>query len=87
MFIKITCSNGYCGCDEEFYEEVANADEAEELAEEILETTYSFNEPEERFVGEVADADYEEACEEYYQGLSYFWIEISESTYRDYTGE
>ena len=53
MYIKITCSNGFCGCEEEFYEEVKNEEEADNLTYDILNNDYSFAEPDGRFLHRV----------------------------------
>lgn len=44
-YIKFTCSNGYCGCDEDFYEMIEDDTDIYLLAQEILENEYSFYEP------------------------------------------
>jgi len=80
MFIKIICSNGFCSCDEEFFEIVNNEEEADELTEEAF-SWYGFAEPDGRF----CDMDDEEAIEEYYENLSAWWEEISEEEFRENT--
>ena len=49
-YYKFTCSNGFAGCDEEFYEEVEEDTDVDELALNILENNYSFYEPDGRFL-------------------------------------
>lgn len=79
MFIKITCSNGFCGCDEEYYEVCATPEQANEICEDILQA-YSFSEPDERF----CDMDDEDEVENYYQNLECWWDEVSEEEYNEY---
>ena len=77
MFIRITCNNDFCGCDEEFYTQVATEEEAEEVSEEYLHSVYGFSDPDDRF----CDMEDEESVEEYYESLSVWWEEISEEEY------
>lgn len=77
MFIKITCSNGFCGCDEEFFEEVENVEEADEVAVEYLNNEYSFSDPDDRF----CETEDEESIEDYYENLTVWWEEISEEEF------
>ena len=89
MYIKITCSNGFCGCEEEFYEEVDNKDEARNLANDILDNDYAFAEPDGRFLPGASsfnDTDYEEYDEEYddyVKNLEVWWEEITEEEFED----
>lgn len=78
MYIKITCSNEFCGCNEDFYREVKDSAEAEDIAENCLTEEYSFREPDGRFLEHangIFDSDheeYEEDCESYNAGLSVY---------------
>lgn len=82
MFIKVVYSNGYAGCDEENYVEVANEEEARAYFDENADL-YSFFEPDERFV----DMDDDEAYNFYQQDIwdNSYWEEISEEEYRENT--
>jgi len=88
-YIKFTCSNGYCGCDEEIYEEVEENTDVDELAQEILTNCYSFYEPDGRFLTHSSgwnDYDYdeyEEDCDEYEQNLSIDWEEVTKEEYEE----
>lgn len=89
MYIKITYSNGYCGCDEHEYVEVANENEANEYVTEGV-YNYSFFEPDSRFINvddECSDADYEEEVEYYQQDCfdNSFWEEITKEEYEENT--
>ena len=78
MYYKVTCTNGYCGCDEDFYIEAENNSDAWDEAYEILEEQYSFIEPDERFVYDMND---EEELENYAEGIDVFVREISKKEY------
>ena len=78
MYYKVTCTNGYCGCDEDFYIEAENNSDAWDEANEILESNYSFIYPDKRF---VYDMDDEEELENYAEGVDVFVEEISEKEY------
>ena len=74
---RITCSNGYCGCDEDFYVMAESEHEAWIAGEDCLEENYSFYNPDERFVDM---RDYNQ-IEDYYIGLSYDVEEISKEEF------
>lgn len=74
MYYKVTCTNGYCGCDEDFYIEAENNSDAWDEADEILEEQYSFTYPDERFSDE-------EELEDYAEGINVFVREISKEEY------
>lgn len=78
MYYKVTCTNGYCGCDEDFYIEAENNSDAWDEADEILEEQYSFTYPDERF---VYDMDDEDELEAYTEGVTAFVEEISKEEY------
>lgn len=78
MYYKVTCTNGYCGCDEDFYIEAESEIDAENEANEILENEYSFIDPDERF---VYDMDDEDELEAYAEGVTAFVEEISKEEY------
>ena len=78
MYIKITCSNGYCGCDETDFFEVTDTTEINKLCTECLDN-YSFLEPDVRFI----DMDNDEEWEEYEDGLCVEWEEISKEEYEE----
>lgn len=81
------CSNGYCGCDEDIYEEIPEEmlKDIDEIAHEILMNSYSFAEPDGRFCGngcyddEISDEDYDE----YVDNLDVDWIEITKEEYEE----
>ena len=87
-YYKIVCSNGFCGCDEEFYEEVKNDYNIAEYANDILFNEYSFAEPDERFINreswdeEITEEKYEE-YEEYKENLTVNWEEITKEEYEE----
>ena len=92
MYVKITCSNGFCGCDEDFYEELPDnmtESEIDSYALDILYDSYSFTEPDGRFLTHSSgffDEDYEEYDEDYdeYRGnLCYDWEYITKEEYED----
>ena len=81
-YYKFHCSNGYCGCEENYYEksekEVTNDDLWATLADYL--SAYSFLNPDERFVDNLED---EEEVQDYYDLInedSYF-NEVSEKEY------
>lgn len=78
MYYKITCTNGYCGCDENFYIEAENDSDAWDEANEILESNYSFAYPDERF---VEDMDNWDEIEIYEMNVEAYVEEISEKEY------
>ena len=84
-YFKIICSNGFCVCDEEFFEEAETQEEAEEIAQEILQNYYSFCEPDDRFldVDEDNEEEYADALDEYYENLCYDIEEITEEEYKE----
>ena len=84
-YVKVTFSNGYCGCDEEKYYEYKNTmsdrDIDQDLYEEMTQT-YSFYEPDSRFLEEYDDEkEYQEKVEAYQADCSYNWEYISEEKY------
>lgn len=89
MYIKITCSNGFCGCEEEFYEEVKNEEEADNLTYDILNNDYAFAEPDGRFLPGASSfddtdyEDYEEEYDDYINNLEGWWEEITEEEFED----
>lgn len=76
-YYKITCTNGYCGCDEDYYIEAENNSDAWDEAYEILENEYSFIEPDERMI----DINDEEELEYYAENIEVFVREISKEEY------
>ena len=88
MYYKMTFSNGYCGCEEEIYEEFNTREEAEEYADEYLTNgMYAFYEPDSRFVGNEEDYDseeeYWEAVDEYQAECGYSIKEITKEEYEE----
>jgi hypothetical protein len=87
MYIKITYSNGYCGCDEEEYVEVADENEADEYVNEGV-YNYGFFDPDSRFIDDCDDEEeYEQELESYQQGCfeNSGWEEISKEEYEENT--
>lgn len=83
-YIKFTCSNGFCGCDEEFYEMVEDNENIDIIADDILQNAYSFAEPDGRFVDknwndEISDEEYDE----YVENLSVDWEEVTKEEYEE----
>ena len=82
-YYAFECDNGYCGFNETFCYEVDDditEKELEEIANEVLWNDYDFCEPDQRCV----DVDNEEECQDYYDGLSVFYHEITEEEYSEY---
>lgn len=83
-YFKITCSNGYCGCDEEWYEEADdNAIEYDFDLDDYLQG-YAFLEPDSRFVDRddyETEEEYEEAYAEYQAEIC---VDIEEITREEY---
>lgn len=82
MFIKVVYSNGYAGCDEESYVEVANKEEARAYFEEGI-YLYSFSDPDERFIDMEDDEEYDFYQQDIWDNS--YWEEISEEEYRENT--
>lgn len=80
-YFKITCTNGYCGCNEDFYIEAENESNAWDEAEEILTNVYSFWDPDSRFVDDPGNWD---ELEEYYENCEAFVDEITKEEYEEY---
>ena len=93
MFIKMTFSNGYGGCDEEIYikcnDDWSNSD-LEDYAGEYLRGQYGFYEPDARFVDERdydTEEEYNEAYAEYQDNCYYNYEDCTEEEYIDNGGE
>lgn len=84
-YYKFYCSNGYCGCDEEFYEEVEDDCNIDEYAEDILFNNYSFAVPDGSFIcgkswnDEITDEEYDE----YQENLCVDYKEITKEEYEE----
>ena len=83
-YFKITCSNGYCGCDEEWYEVAEDTATADDFKCDDYLQNYAFYDPDARFI-DLADfeteEEYEEACADYQENIS---IDIEEITKEEY---
>ena len=77
-YYKITCTNGYCGCDENFYIQAESDSEAWDEANEICSSEYSFAYPDERF---VEDMDNWDEIEIYEMNVEAYVEEISKEEY------
>ena len=80
-YFKITCTNGYCGCNEDFYIIAENESGAWDEAEEILTNVYSFWDPDSRFVDDPENWD---ELEEYYENCEAFVDELTKEEYEEY---
>lgn len=84
-YYRITCSNGYCGCNEDFYEELEDNEDIDVVAEDILFNYYGFAEPDGRFIpgksfdDEITDEEYDD----YQSELCVGWEEITEEEYEE----
>ena len=92
MFIKMTFSNGLCGCTEEIYRKIndnwSNSDLAD-YAEEYLRNYYSYYE-DDRFIDSdncETEEEYVEAYAEYQDNCYYDYEECTEEEYMDNGGE
>ena len=84
-YVKVTFSNGYCGCNQEEYykckDTMSDRDIDRGLYEEMTQT-YSFYEPDSRFVEECDnEEEYQENVEAYQADCSYDWHYVSEEEY------
>lgn len=87
MYIKITYSNGYAGCDEYEYTEVTNENEADEYVTEGV-YSYSFFDPDSRFISDDCDEEeYAQVLDLYQEDCfaNSFWEEISKEEYEENT--
>lgn len=84
-YYKFYCSNGYCGCGEEFYEEVEDDCNIDEYAEDILFNNYSFAVPDGSFIDGKSWGDEitEEEYEEYQENLCVDYKEITKEEYEE----
>ena len=84
---KIECSNGFCGCDETFYIKVNSDSEGlvENIGCNIMESQYSFAEPDERFItyNEDDEESYENAVEEYLENCCFQHEEVTKEEYEE----
>lgn len=81
MFVRITYSNGYCGCDNEEVLEVENIEEAEAYAQDAIHDyaeTYEYV-----ATGWERDFESEEERDSYYEDCSYSIEEITEEEYQE----
>ena len=89
MYFKVTFSNNYCGCDEEYYIECDNEEKAEEwLNEEIY--NYTFFDPDARFVDPddyETDEEYQIEVECYQDSISGWYEEITKEEYEENKNE
>lgn len=77
-YYKITCTNGYASCDEDYYIEAKSDSEAWNEADNICSNEYSFAYPDERFVENMDDWD---EIEEYCMNVEAYVKEISKEEY------
>lgn len=83
-YFKITCSNGYCGCEEAQYEEVLDDIVESDFYLEDYVQSYSFLEPDSRFVDRdnyETEEEYEDAYAEYQENIS---VDVEEITKEEY---
>lgn len=88
-YFKITCSNGFLGCDEEFYVSAEDELEAGDMGVDILDGLYSFSEPDDRFLDydEGDEESYNEALDWYEENLTCYVEEVSHEEYLGNTWE
>ena len=90
-YIKFTCSNGYCGCDEDFYEKFednATDHEIDTMGYEILENSYSFYDDDrfielEDYAEEYGEDAYSVAMDDYHMDCDIYWEEITQEDYEE----
>jgi hypothetical protein len=83
-YFKITCSNGYCGCDEEWFEEAEDTATADDFNCEDYLQNYGFYDPDARFIDPddfETEEEYEEAYADYQANIS---IDVEEITREEY---
>lgn len=78
MYYKVTCTNGCCGCDEQYYIQAESDGEAWADADYICSNEYSFAYPDERF---VEDMDNWDEIEIYKMNVEAYVEEISKEEY------
>lgn len=86
-YIKFVCSNGYAGCDKEFFYAFNDSPTDAEL-QEVLEdclNEYAFSEPDNRF----CDCDNEAEVKDYYDEVESdsYWEEVSKEEWKENEGE
>jgi hypothetical protein len=82
---RVTYSNDYCGCDEEYYIDVETEEEAIEIANDGIEN-YSFYDPDSRFIDEDDydnEDDYYQAVEDYQARISFGVEEITREEFEE----
>ena len=79
------CSNGFCGCDEDFFKEVDEKEDLDDLAEDILFDEYSFAEPNASFIDDKSFGDEitAEEYDEYQDNLTVDYEEITKEEYKE----
>jgi len=93
MYVKITFTNGYCGCDEEIYRKFPDnwtISDIEDYGVDYLHNCYGFYEPDSRFVDEYdyeTEEEYEEAYEDYQATCDFRCEDCTEEEYFDNDGE
>lgn len=93
MYIKMTFTNGYCGCDEKIYRKFPNDwtnSDLEDYGTEYLYNWYGFYEPDSRFVDEDSyetNEEYEEAYADYQENCEFYYEDCTEEEYIDNDGE
>lgn len=86
-YFKITCSNGYSGCDEEFYEVAEDTATIDDFEYEDYLQNYAFYDPDARFIDPndfETEEEYEEAYADYQENVS---IAVEEITREEYENE
>ena len=85
-YFKITCSNGYCGCDEEWYEVADDsATESDFECDDYLQS-YGFYDPDARFVDPDdydTEEEYLEVYDDYQANICISVEEITEEEYKE----
>ena len=73
-YFKVHCSNGFCGCEEEF---LVKSDLEYVDCEDVL-SVYAYSEPDSRFID-----DDEFGYEEYQDNISIDWEQISKEKFNE----
>ena len=79
-YFKVTYSNGFAECDEEYYFSAINQAAAEEFADECMPLEYTHYEPD-----EDNEDDYDDDWDDdYYETLTYCVEEVTEKEYKNH---
>lgn len=87
-YVKFSYSNGYAGCEEDYFcafDDSISDEELQNVFEDFLNGYYNFSEPDDRF----CDCDDETAIEDYYNEVKEdsYWTEVSKEEWEENNGE